>query len=506
MHRRKNLICIFILLSALFLGLFLFRREYIFLDGRIYARNAKQLDLRECQISVEEYLFLRKKIPDCEILWEIPFQGNFFPMDTRFLSVSKLSDEDLNTIACFSALETVDATGCRDYSRLERLRELYPNVSVLYSVNIEGTDYPWDTTEITVTQASADVLSAVSHFPCLKIIHAETCTDLQGLKKLWEANPVCKIFYQVPISGLLVSGDTEFLSLQDFPVTELAQLLPFLPQLKRITLTSPEGTAEELRELTENYPQISFFWETEIFGIPVSSEDQELDLSGISLESTDEIRQAARWLPKLEKVIACNCGIDNEAMASFREEMRDQYKVVWEISLGRKPLRTDATWYSGVLSDKTAHDFRYCEEMVCVDMGHHSISDLSWAAYMPNLKYLIIADTNITDLTPLEGLQHLTYLELFESGVTDLSPLLTCPALEDLNIGGSEIDVETVKRLTWLKRLWWLGCPVGIDELKYALPDTEIVFPRWSYTANGWREGENYYAQRDFMGKDYMVG
>lgn len=62
-----------------------------------------------------------------------------------------------------------------------------------------------------------------------------------------------------------------------------------------------------------------------------------------------------------------------------------------------------------------------------------------------------------------------------------------------------------VKQITWLKRLWWLGCPVSMEELKESLPDTEIVFPQWSYTADGWRGGENYYAQRDFMGEAYMV-
>lgn len=271
-------------------------------------------------------------------------------------------------------------------------------------------------------------------------------------------------------------------------------------------LQDPVDTAEKLRKFRTDFPQISITWQTEILGIPVSSEDLELDLSGIALESTDTIRQAAQWLPNLEKVIACNCGIDNESMATFRNEVRSQYKVVWEVSLGRRTICTDETWCHRNLTDKAAYNLRYCEDMVCVDLGHQPIYNLDWAAYMPNLKYLIVADTGISDLTPLAGLQHLTYLELFKTRAVDLTPLLSCPALEDLNIGGKEIDVTPVKQITWLKRLWWLGCPVSMEELKESLPDTKIVFPQWSYTADGWREGENYYAQRDFMGEAYMVG
>lgn len=504
--RKKRIVCIAAILAVLCIAGLLFRHSYFFLHGKIYSRNTKLLDLRGSMISVSEYNALRKNLPACEILWNIPFQGNFFPADSQALTITILSDTDVEALRYFPALKAVNAAACKDYSQLEQLRTQYPQLTVHYTVTIADTDYPWDCSEITITEISPEVLSAVQHLPNLKTIHAESCTDLQDLKTLWESSSQYTVFYEVPIAGISVAGNIETLSLKGISTDTLVEQLPYLPKLRKIMLQDPVDTAEKLRKFRTDFPQISITWQTEILGIPVSSEDLELDLSGIALESTDTIRQAAQWLPNLEKVIACNCGIDNESMATFRNEVRSQYKVVWEVSLGRRTIRTDETWCHRNLTDKAAYNLRYCEDMVCIDLGHQPIYNLDWAAYMPNLKYLIVADTGISDLTPLAGLQHLTYLELFKTRAVDLTLLLSCPALEDLNIGGKEIDVTPVKQITWLKRLWWLGCPVSMEELKESLPDTEIVFPQWSYTADGWREGENYYAQRDFMGEAYMVG
>ena len=125
---------------------------------------------------------------------------------------------------------------------------------------------------------------------------------------------------------------------------------------------------------------------------------------------------------------------------------------------------------------------------------------------MPNLKYLIIADTMIDDISPLEGHDQLIYLEMFITKVTDLSPLLTCTALEDLNLCYTHADPEPVTKMTWLKNLWWAEPPMEESEFQEYLPDTHLMFLHHSSTGNGWRQLQNYYDMRDYLGMHYMWG
>ena len=49
------------------------------------------LDLRQMAVTAEEYEKLRAALPDCEILWRIPFQGQVWDMDTRELTITELT-------------------------------------------------------------------------------------------------------------------------------------------------------------------------------------------------------------------------------------------------------------------------------------------------------------------------------------------------------------------------------------------------------------------------------
>ena len=52
-----------------------FLLTHVRVAGAFYSRNADVLDLRFANITTADYDKLRKKAPDSEILWRIPFQG-----------------------------------------------------------------------------------------------------------------------------------------------------------------------------------------------------------------------------------------------------------------------------------------------------------------------------------------------------------------------------------------------------------------------------------------------
>ena len=514
MRKKKRLALILAAVAGIALlgfGLKYYRDTHIFLEHKAYPRNAESLDLRGEAVSVSHYEALRACLPDCEITWDVPFQGARYPEDTQALTVSSLSDEDIPVLDYFPMLKTLSAEDCRDYPQLASAKQRRPELTILYQVTVDGRSYPQDADSITIRNITDEEIGLLQYLPELVSIQAEDCTDLPQLQKVREARPDCRLSYSVPIAGHPYPQDTRELELTGVSVTDLAGQLPYLPEMEKVTLHDPSGSAEDLLALTDAFPDIAFFWDRDVLGLTVTSEDTEVDLSGYPLESPEPVKAAMEYFPNIEKVILCDCGLDNETMAAFREEMRAHYKVVWSVEVGRLTLRTDDTWYMpqkfgrGV-NDAQSYNLRYCEDMVCIDVGHMLISQCEWAAFMPNLKYLIIADTRVSDLTPLTGLKNLIYLEMFLTRVRDYSPLLTCTAMEDLNLCYTHGDPEPVKQMTWLKRLWWAECPLTVKEFQEYLPDTQMVFLHHSSTGNGWRQGQNYYDMRDYLGVPYMTG
>lgn len=512
--RKKKLVSLLaaaVLVIAAGFGARQYFDTHIFLEGHIYPRNAVRLDLRGTEISAGHYESLRSALPDCEILWDVPFQGSFYPEDTRSLTVAALTDSDAALLDYFPMLETLNAEECRDYAQLAAVKARFPSLDVRYRVLVDGQAYPQDTRELVITNITDQEISLLQYLPMLRTINAEECTDLSRVMRLRQQYPHCSLSWVVPIGSETFAGDTAELMLTGASLDDLAGQLAYLPQLRKVSLIDPVGSAESLLALPEAYPEVEFFWQMEFLGVSITSEDLEADLSGIPMESLEPVEAAMAFFPKAEKVILSGCGIDNETMAAFREKMRAEYKVVWSVEVGYLTVRTDETWYMpgkynlGV-TDEQAYNLRYCEDMICIDVGHKPVSNCEWAAFMPNLKYLILADTAVTDLTPLTGLEHLIYLEIFITKVKDYSPLLTCTALEDLNLCYTYGDPAPVQQMTWLKRLWWADCPIDVEEFQEYLPDTQLMFLHHSSTGNGWRQGQNYYDMRNILGMHIMWG
>ena len=218
------------------------------------------------------------------------------------------------------------------------------------------------------------------------------------------------------------------------------------------------------------------------------------------------------YYPDAEKVIMVDCGIDNDTMAAFREEKRAEYKVVWKVMCRTIPVRTDEVFFHpyqhGIYNvfDDDVVNLKYCEDMICVDLGHNSLHHCDWAAYMPNLKYLILAwNIYLDDISGLSNCDELVYIELGWTQVRDFTPLLGCTKLEDLHLKYVYSDPGAIHQMTWLKNIFWEGCkPVYQEDLKASLPDTYILFGGENSQTKQWRKLPNYYAQRDVLGMEYM--
>ena len=209
-----TLLMALVLTGALILGgIWFFRENYVTVDGRFLWIHSRRVDLsghdldqldflhaytrlqtmdaRGCDLSAERYRQLQQEFPNSQILWDVPFQGRRYSMDTQKLVLRSLSDEDLEMLGYLPELKSVDGWDCRDYD---------------------------------------------------------------NLLKLQKRRPHCKVFYAVPISGQSWDCDVNELHLADVNLQELAQNLQYLPQVHTIHLSGELPHMEHLQDLLKQYP------------------------------------------------------------------------------------------------------------------------------------------------------------------------------------------------------------------------------------------------------------
>lgn len=514
--KKKSTLIVVILVLALVLGglvfgLIWFRDNHVFVGHTPYPKDAESLNLRGKEISVEHYEELRKLLPECDVYWDVPFQGERYPNEIQVLTINTITDEEIAQLAYFPGLRAVDANTSQDYAQLMKLQAAYPDVEVAYNVTIDGTTYAYDATEVTVAALTEQDAALLDYLPRLTVLNAETCTDYARLVAVQQKHPDWEVFYNVTIGGETYSQSTTELTVQNPDMAELTEKLPVLTNLQTAHLVEPDADAASLLALRDAFPNVAISWEKTVLGKTHSTSDAEIDFSNLSITTAD-VEAAMAYFPDAEKVIMVDCGIDNETMAAFREKMRPEYKVVWKVMCGKIPVRTDEVFFHPYqhevynVFDDDLVNLKYCEDMICVDLGHNSLYNCDWAAYMPNLKYLILAwNIYLNDISGLANCKELVYLELGWTQVRDFTPLLGCTKLEDLHLKYVYSDPGVICQMTWLKNIFWEGCkPQYHDMLLESLPDTYILLGGENSQTKQWRKLDNYYAQRDVLGMGYM--
>lgn len=527
--------------AVLWGGSWFFRENYIRVDGRLLWRHSRSvilegidtsrleflgqfsrlecIDARGSGLTAAQYEQLRREYPGCRIHWDVPFQGAFFTSDITSLKVTKLSEEDVLQLDYFPDLLSVDGWDCDDYAQLLALQKRRPGCKVFYQVSLCGGTWDCDVTELQLRDVDLTELEQkLRYLPKVRLIHLSgALPEMEMLQSLLKDHPTVALSWQVDVGEAVLELGTSRLDLSGFPrqsAEDIRHLIPYLPGLDTVDLVGCGLPLGDMMLLCADYPHIQFLFDVDLGPVTVRSDAEIIDLSGHTVRDPAVIEAMLPAFRNLKKVIMCDCGLSSPEMDALDKRHPD-IRFVWSVNIGGLKVRTDETYfyptrYDVDVTDADLKELRYCVDMICVDVGHmHAVRSCEWAAYMPKLKYLILADTNVRDLRPLAGLQELVFLELFMTKVSDYSPLLECPALEDLNLGYTRGNPEPVTRMTWLKRLWWPGCwsarvKYG-DTFRENIPGCVFNFETESSTGEGWRRGQHYYDMRDLLGASYMT-
>ena len=160
---KKAIVILLVVILVLALGAagvegyrYWYNETHVFIEDAVYEEDATYIDLRGTGASMEHYLQLKAAMPDCAIDWDVPFQDEPTDCNAEALTVTTLSDEDLEMLSWFPKLRKIDATGCEDLVMIEKLQVTYPDLEVTYFVGLGTIVYPPDTTELVLEDGTYD--------------------------------------------------------------------------------------------------------------------------------------------------------------------------------------------------------------------------------------------------------------------------------------------------------------------------------------------------------------
>ncbi len=522
---RKGRLALALFALALILCAAALRLFTVRAGGRLYLCT-EVADARAAALSCEDYEAAAARAGKKQIRWSVPIGEERFDSFSETITLNALPEEEIDRLGYFPHLKEVDALDCGDLSALAALAAEREDLRVLWTVPSGDGPIDGNIETLAVRSLSPEELEELLPLlPKLKAVDLRrSAFDEDQTDAFAAAHGDLHTIFTVPLWGREIPGDTAELRLEEGSSgdpEELAAALARLKALKKLDLRDCDLTPSQLARVLSVCEGVETDYVIRLFGRTFTADCEEMDLSGIRIDELGEVEAAAALMPKLKKVVMCDCGVPDAEMDAL-DRRHEDIRFVWTVYFSIYALRTDATFFCAadvpqlnydapVLGDAQLYPVRYCRDMIALDLGHMWITDLSFLYNMPKLQYLILVGGRFRDITPIGSLQDLKYLEIFQTQPADISPLLNCKKLEQLNMCYcSGFDLSPLKEMKQLKRLWYTGLgPYYGEQLAAALPDTQVYYPYNDpdgSTGGGWREDEAYYEMRDVFAMYYQPG
>ena len=428
--------------------------------------------------------------------------GALFDPDQKVLEYTLVAEDTaaLEELNNYVNLQTLDLRGSSCYEAIEDYIATHPQVQVTYDVEVAGTRYDPNVTQLKLEDGSFEVdelVSVLKYLPKLTGLELpKTNLTAEQVRTVTETYPNLKVDYTLELFGKEVTPDLTEVDLSGLTPAEidenLLQKLRLLSGQPKMLLMNGEGTSNytvaDVKQLMDQLPGAAMDYSFDLFGKTVTTADERVEFKKVEIgsEGIPEIRAALDILPNCTYFLLDNCGIDNEVMAQLRDDYPNT-KVVWRVFWSSKHHALTDVEMINANSVKTepVQVLKYCTDVKYLDLGHSSrLTDIDFVRYMPKLKICIIVDSNVTDLSPLGNCPDLEWLEIvycrkikdisvlanctklkgvnmsMAYGIKDISPLYGCKDMERLYLGSTAITKEMYQEACeampncWVTRTW----------------------------------------------------
>lgn len=332
--------------------------------------------------------------------------------------------------------------------------------------------------------------------------------DLRGaalgaeeISELMESFPALSFSYSIEIDGITLDETTESLELDSNQAELFYSAKGLLKNVNSIAITDSPAVGPDLELLAafgQACPWIDFDYSFTLFGRTVSTHDKRIEYVGVPIgeEGVDELRLALPCLAGCEYFLLDNCRIGNETLDALSREFPER-NIVWRINFGYFNFLTDVKviHLTDLVEDENVYQIGYCRNLEYLDIGHNSITDISFISRLENLKLCILSFNKVYDLEPFRNLEKLEMLELYYClNLNDISAVESLPNLRLFNITWTAVsDISVVANMKQLTRFSCYHNFAIPDEQKQAvldaLPDCWVTFedPDFDRKWVGWR-------------------
>ena len=458
----------------------------------------------------------------------VPFKHGFVLGSSQEISL-QIEPEELGKLESLPSLKKANLKATSGFDAINAWGASHPGIEVTCEAVLPGDVHVDPNTQVAdLTHYSPDdaiqlAQQTLRYSNQVKAVRIDTqAWSTDQLNAFREACPQISFEGDKQVGSIDVQLDASEVDLSSSSIDDLMAFAPYaggMTNLKTVNVGAEEGHSklQAVSAIKQANPNVIVNYTFTSFGKRIDVNDTKLDFRQVQMNDNGaEVRELLAAMPWVTYVDMDSCGIDDETMASIRDDF-PQTQVVWRVWFGPGyTARTDverilaSNEYLGSCSPENDGSLKYCTKLKYLDLGHNSdLQDISFVSYMPDLEVFICILGNVTDISPLANCPHLEFLEIFSNYVEDLSPLANCHELKHLNASNNPgiSDITCLYDID-LER-FWCGYPNSIPQEQFdeyqALHPNCTVRTNLSNPHEDFRWGnERYELLRQQMGYDTL--
>lgn len=388
-------------------------------------KDLEAADLRGCGITTKQYDRLKSRVPDCEIIWDVPLSGGvYLPCDTSSSDLTGTVGMDYDGLKAGLAhlpnLERIVLSDCGfSDDQLRQMEDELNGPNLLWTVEIGGNRIMNDATSLSVSGSDAisldEVTEKLQYFSDIAALDLTGCASDDELLEYAKQTKNATVTWKVQLSDGSVPSDAAELRITD--AADLAKVRYFY------RLSSLYATGLGLTDLS--------------FLEDLSSELTALDVSGNQIKDLS---------PLAEQKSLLYINADGNKISDI------------------SPLTS-------------------LDSLETLFLSRNSISKLpKGMSDMESLSRLVLAGNAITDPSPLSGMPALRTLDLQKNSIAEISGMKNLDALEELVLDSNNMnlpmsDVKALKKFKSLRQLSLMDNNMWrpyVHELFKAIPDCTV--------------------------------